>query len=133
MTTPPTYRGRVRLPKGPPLDSAWLRGPPIPLERELVDAIRDMLSAYGALHWSGRIFVKRGRRTFLPALGTGTPDIIGVVRGRMFAIEVKRSDKDKERPAQTEWMRQARAAGVACGTARTVHEALDIFHQAERA
>lgn len=106
---------------------------PLPLERELVDAIRDMLNQFGVLHWSGRIYVRRsGRRAFLPALGTGTPDIIGVVRGRMFAIEAKRSDKDRARDSQMDWMRLARAHGIACGVARTVSEAQAIFVQAER-
>jgi hypothetical protein len=105
----------------------------VTLEKDLVDAIREALSAMGIVTWSGRVYARRGgRRNFVVALGPGTPDVLGVVNGRMFAIEAKRDEKSLERESQIEWMANARRAGVECGTARSVAEALAIVEKVRK-
>lgn len=56
----------------------------------------------------------------------GTPDLIGVLNGRSFAIEVKLIGKVatlKQEHELQEWAAQGWASGIA----HSVHEALDII------
>ena len=52
----------------------------------------------------------------------GTPDVIGVYRGRAFAIEVKRPG-GKATPLQLHELSQWAAAGAVAGVATSVEEA----------
>lgn len=55
-------------------------------------------------------------------LGTGSPDLIGAVGGRLLAVEVK-TPTGKLREEQIAWHAAARARGVEVFTCRTVDEA----------
>lgn len=97
----------------------------LPLERDLVQAIRDGLTRIGIVHWSGRLYVHGGHPPYLPVLGPGTPDILGVFRGaRLFGIEAKRSLSDVTSPAQLQWHWIAAQQGIRVYVARDVDEAL---------
>lgn len=128
-----------------------------PLEKDLVVSVRAALEKLGYLTWSGRVAVYEriaalaNARTlkethkgtegseyaappFLPSLGPGTPDILGVFperRGRLFGLECKRARSDKERAAQLRWHEQARFYGVPVATVRSVEEAIE-FLETER-
>lgn len=107
----------------------------VPLENDLVDRIRAALAKMGYLTWSGRVAIfdptpearqeraARGWPPFIPALGAGCPDIVGIFpggSGRFFGIECKRAESDKERLAQIAWRERAEAWGVFCCVARSV-------------
>jgi len=111
----------------------------IPLENDLVDRIREALEKMGYLTWSGRVAVydptpeareARAARSwplFIPALEPGCPDIVGIFpggSGRMFGIECKRTESDRERLSQIKWHERAEVWGVFCITARSVEEAV---------
>ena len=117
---------RLRQGKGPQLRlirSAEM--PKAPLEKGLIQAIRDGLSRMGITNWSGRIFVHNHKPPYLPTLGAGTPDVIGVLpSGKMFGIEGKRGEADKPSDVQLWWHACARATGVQVYVARDVEGAL---------
>lgn len=115
-------------------------------EKLIVDAARDALShEQGVFVWSGRqkIFGRSsGGCQFLPVLGPGTPDLLGVKkkpwgttqgadgggppdggspdggspdggwRACFFGIEFKRTGKDRERETQRVWRERASLYGV---------------------
>ena len=74
--------------------------------------------------------IARGWPPFIPALGTGCPDILGVMPdrgGRLFGLECKRAESDKERVAQVKWREMASYWGIPCATVRTVDEAVEYL------
>ncbi len=92
-------------------------------ETPLARAIRDALTAIGVYCWRANAGGYSRRMRGAPA---GTPDIIGfLVGGKMLALEVK-APGGKERPAQTEWLAHARAAGCIVGVVRSPQEAVDL-------
>jgi len=114
----------------------------VPLEKDLVDRIRTVLEKLGCKMWSGRVAIydvseeareeraARGWPPFLPALGTGCPDILGIFpdrRGRFFGLECKRADGDKERAAQKAWRQLADYWGIPTATVRSVEEAVSFL------
>lgn len=116
-----------------PPSAASVRGP---LERDLVDDIRAALGRLGHKTWSGRVAIfsceacgARPSVPFIPALGTGCPDILGVTSGRagrLFAIECKRDASEKERASQRAWREEAAYWGIACAVIRSVSEAVEF-------
>lgn len=114
------------------------------LEKDLADRIRAALAKMGFLTWSGRVAIfdptsearqaraARGWPPFIPALGPGCPDILGVFPGgsaRLCAIETKRAESDKERLSQVKWRERSTAWGVFCVVARTVEEATEVLQK----
>lgn len=118
---------RLRQGKGPQLrllKSSEMPKPP--LEKHLIDAIREVAKRMGLDTWSGRIFVHGHKPPFLPVLGPGTPDILGVFRtGLFWGLEGKRDDKSLERESQLIW--RARYPQVLVETVRTVDEAVEFW------
>ena len=113
-----------------------------PLEKDLVERIRAVLGKMGYHTWSGRIAIydvseearqeraARGWPPFLPALGAGCPDILGIFpdqHGRLFGLECKRADGDKERAAQKAWKELADYWGIPTATVRSVEEAVSFL------
>lgn len=113
-----------------------------PYEKDLVIKLRMALSARGCLTWSGRVAIydpsaearaarlERGWPLFIPALEPGTPDILGVFprsAGRLFGLECKRAESDKERLSQIEWRRRAEAWGVFVRVVRSVEEGIAAY------
>ena len=143
---------RLKQPEGP---GAQLRMLPAtempgellaPLEKNAVDAARAALEKLGYLTWSGRAAIydpsaeareerlARGWPLFLPVLGPGTPDVLGVFPGgggRLFGLEFKRTLSDKERLSQRKWHARARAWGIPVATVRSAGEAI-AFVESER-
>lgn len=65
-------------------------------------------------------------------LGTGSPDLIGTLRGgQCLAIEVK-TPTGHIRPEQKAWFKAAYAFGVRGGIARSVEGAFRLLEEAER-
>jgi len=65
-----------------------------------------------------------------PLMPAGTPDIIGVVYGRFFALETKVPDRDSQPSTiQLHVMSKLRRAGAIVGVPRSVADALDIVAQ----
>jgi hypothetical protein len=117
-----------------------------PLEKDTVDATRVALEKLGYLTWSGRAAIydpsaeareeriARGWPLFLPVLGPGTPDVLGVFpggEGRLFGLEFKRELSDKERLSQRKWHARAKAWGISVATVRSAQEAI-AFLESER-
>lgn len=62
-----------------------------------------------------------------PLMPVGLPDIIGVVHGRLFALETKVPDpKSQPSEIQLHVMSRIRRAGGIVGVPRSVADALDI-------
>ena len=99
-----------------------------PLEKELVNAIRLVAHRMGLVTWSGRIYIFNHKPPYLPVLGDGTPDVLGVFRdGRMFGIEAKRDSGSKERESQCLWA--AKHPSVKVATVRSVEEAVAFWKE----
>ncbi len=100
-------------------------------ETELAKAIRDALTALGLVVWReqcGKVPVKRGYMHLAPE---GTPDLVGYLPGgRLLGLEIKTA-RGKERPAQTEWLARAKAAGCCVATVRSVEEAVAFVQAAK--
>lgn len=65
-------------------------------------------------------------------LGTGSPDLVGVLRsGRVFMIEVK-TPTGRIRPEQKAYWEAAKKWGVTGGFARSVEEAFQLLDEAEK-
>lgn len=102
--------------------------PKAPLEKELVDSIRLVAHRMGMITWSGRIFVHGHKPPYLPILGPGTPDILGIFRdGRLWGVEAKRDSSSKERDTQKLW--RLTNPGVLVCVARTVEEAVAFWKE----
>jgi hypothetical protein len=100
-------------------------------EKDLVRAIIDGLKKMGILCWSGRIHVRGHLPPYLPVLGKGTPDILGIFPGgQMFGIEGKRPG-EKPSTEQLWWHASFRAQGGRIYVATDVDEAL-FWAQAAR-
>lgn len=112
-----------------------------PLEKGLVVIVRGELERRGYKTWSGRIRIfdrpldgSQGI-PFIPALGTGCPDILGVfpplspAHGRFFGLEMKRDLSEKERTSQIKWRTEAAAMRVACKTFSSVDEAVEFVEE----
>ena len=84
------------------------------LEKTIVAKIKKALEAEGA-----KCIKTHGN----PYLEAGTPDILGVYKGRCFAIEVKKDEKEGPTMLQikrlNEWYKSGARAGVAWGVARS--------------
>ena len=97
-----------------PLREAWDRGERLSAEEEE----RVILHDVGA------------GPPFLPSLGPGTPDILGIFperQGRLFGLECKRARSDKERVAQLRWHERARFYGIPVATVRSIEEAIEFL------
>lgn len=71
-------------------------------------------------------------RAFRYGLGTGSPDLVGMLRGgRAFAVEVKRPGQ-KLRAEQQAWFKSFYTWGGLGGVATSVDEALAILSNSER-
>jgi hypothetical protein len=120
-----------------------------PLEKDVVDETRRVLEKLGYKTWSGRVAIYdatfearearllKGWPLFLPALGLGTPDILGVMpdrAGRLFGLEFKRDLSEKARASQKEWHEVAAYWGILCSIVRSTVEAVDFLeaHRAKR-
>lgn len=65
-----------------------------------------------------------------PLMPAGTPDIIGVCRGRFFALETKMPRKDSQPSERQRYvMSLIRRAGGIVGVPRSVPDALDIVRR----
>lgn len=65
-----------------------------------------------------------------PLMPAGLPDIIGVVRGRFFAIETKMPRPDSQpSEIQRHIMSRIRRAGGIVGVSRSVADALNMLHR----
>lgn len=65
-----------------------------------------------------------------PMTPAGTPDIVGVVQGRFFALETKVPDPSSQPSIiQLHVMSRLRRAGAIVGVPRSVADALDIVAQ----
>lgn len=108
-----------------------------PLEKDLVREIRDVLERMGYKTWSGRIRIF-GRPLdgsegppFIPILGPGTPDILGVfpplspAHGRMFGLEAKRDFSEEERASQQRWRTMAAAWRIGVEVVHSVEHAVE--------
>jgi len=110
-----------------------------PLEKDVVDTTRTVLEKMGYLTWSGRAAIydptpeardarlERGWPLFLPVLGPGCPDVLGIMperQGRLFGLEFKRNLSEKERASQSKWREMASYWGIICATVRSVDEAV---------
>lgn len=69
------------------------------------------------------------RHRIVYGLGTGSPDLVGVVQGRAFGLELK-SSTGRVRPEQERWHEAARRRGVPVGVVRSVEEAIAIIREA---
>lgn len=69
------------------------------------------------------------RGKYKRGLGEGSADIIGVVRGRFVALEVKRPG-ERQRPAQLEWASKVILAGGVYSLVTSVEEAVDAVMEA---
>jgi hypothetical protein len=111
------------------------------LEKDLVAIVRGELERLGYKTWSGRIRIF-GRPLdgsegppFIPILGPGTPDILGVfppmspAYGRMFGLEMKRDLSEKERQSQREWRMMAAALRIPCETFHSLERAVDFLEE----
>lgn len=56
----------------------------------------------------------------------GTPDIIGVIEGRMIALEAKRSTKEKPRKIQEWRLMQWKSAGAVVGVVTSVDDVVKL-------
>jgi hypothetical protein len=65
-----------------------------------------------------------------PLMPAGTPDIIGVCRGRFFALETKMPRPDSQ-PSEIQRyvMSRIRRAGGIVGVPRSVPDALELLHR----
>jgi hypothetical protein len=79
-------------------------------------------------------FPSGGRRnvidgTILKRMGVraGTPDLLFVVGGRLFGLELKNGTKGRLSEAQIETHAEMRRAGATIGVAGTIDEALDLL------
>lgn len=102
-------------------------------EADLARHVRQVLATMGCVvtrHQCGNIFV--GGRVI--KMGEpGWPDILGFMgdgSGRLLGVELK-VGKGKERPAQTEWLARAAAAGCCVATVRSVDEAVAFVQAAK--
>jgi len=77
---------------------------------------------------SGYFDGKRWRRHTSPFAINGTSDILGIVRGRFVAIEVK-AEKGRVSDVQDAFLKKVRASGGVCGVARSPREALLIVKE----
>ena len=94
-------------------------------EKAIVNRIRNMIKNHGGY------CVKYHGGPFTQA---GTPDLLGCLNGRAFAIEVKRPG-GKATPLQLHELSQWAAAGAVAGVATSVEEAeglLDITREVVR-
>lgn len=72
----------------------------------------------------GGYWVKIHGGPFQPA---GLPDLVGVVRGQLIGIEVKRPETRADlTPRQDAMLRKLREAGAVTGVATSVAEALEL-------
>lgn len=100
-------------------------------ETDLASQIRDAINGLTlAKVWrenAGAVPTRGGYMHLAPA---GTPDIVGYLPGgRFVALEVKRP-KEKERPAQLEFLTRAQQLGCLVGVVRSVEEALKLVREA---
>lgn len=65
-----------------------------------------------------------------PLMPVGTPDIIGVCKGRFFALETKMPRKDSQPSERQRYvMSLIRRAGGIVGVPRSVADALEMLHR----
>ena|SRR5271155_1614005 len=112
-----------------------------PLEKDLVIIVRGELERRGYKTWSGRIRIFERPLDgsmgipFVPVLGPGTPDILGVfpplsaAHGRLFGLEMKRDLSEKERASQIKWRTEAAAMRIACKTFCSLEDALHFVEE----
>jgi len=87
------------------------------LERDIVTKIKKALEAEGAK------VVKIHGSSFAEA---GTPDLLGCLRGRCFALEVKRDEKHRATALQLMRLHQWHLAGAQVGVVWSVEMALGV-------
>ncbi len=89
------------------------------MEKRIVDQIQTYLRAQGA--WVIKIHGGWFQRA-------GIPDLIGVIRGRFFAIEAKRPGKEPTR-LQAYVMSQIRKAGGIAFKAESVEQVKEVLNR----
>ena len=133
LKQPKEVGAQLRMYAQEAMPTSSVRGP---LEKVLVKDIRDALEKMGYKTWSGRIRIF-GRPLdgseglpFVPILGPGTPDILGVyppmspAHGRMFGLEAKRDLCEEERVSQQQWRMMAAAWRIGVEVVRSVDHAV---------
>lgn len=81
---------------------------PVPLESSVVDTV---------VKWCKKQPGVKVQKTHGSQRRHGTPDLLGSWQGRMFAIEMKRSEKEKPTKLQQEQLDEWAAAGAITGVA----------------
>jgi hypothetical protein len=89
----------------------------------LVRAINEIPGCWALRVNSGRVAVRRGWLHLAPE---NTPDIIGHIRGRHFAIECK-VPGEKPKPGQAAFLERAERDGCITGVATSVAEGLRLL------
>lgn len=98
-----------------------------PRESGLVDAARKAIAYVpSTMVYSGRVWCS-GAVPFVPALGKGTPDLVGSTLGWFWGVEFKRDASEKERLTQQRWRAIASLAGIRVLTECTTVEAAVEF------
>lgn len=93
-----------------------------PSEADITKAIRDVLKAcniWHFKHWSGPLSLK------------GISDIIGMINGRFFAIEIK-TRKGAFQAGQEEFLRSVNRAGGIGIVARSVDDVIEALDLGDR-
>lgn len=101
--------------------------PTAPVPRE-ADIQRSILAYLNLVGWAVKVpagGARRGRH-FVKLATAGTPDILGVVRGRMIGCEVKRPG-GRLRSSQGVQLDAIRAAGGLAFVARSVGDVVDTL------
>lgn len=105
------------------------------MERDIQHAIREALGQEGDLVlWRNNVgvaeFTKNGRKqTVAYGLAPGSADLIGLLSGRFFALEVKAAS-GRASEAQRLWLDLVRAKGGFAAVVRSVDEAREALERA---
>jgi hypothetical protein len=79
----------------------------------------------------GRVFDERSQNWIQYGLCPGSADLIGILAGRFFALEIK-TKKGRSSKEQTLFRELVNSAGGYCGEARSVDEAEAHYQRAKR-
>ena len=93
-------------------------------------------SADGSMFWranaGSQVVEDKGRKRLFKANPAGTSDILGIVRGLLVCIELKRPGA-RQRPAQLWWQQLVELAGAAYRVCESPNEARAFVDEIRRA
>ena len=93
-------------------------------ESYVQSACLEYLAVRGIFAWRNNSGAIKGPSGHLVRFGQpGSPDILGIIKGRALCIECKASD-GRLRPDQRLWLEQAREAGAIVIVARSVEDVI---------